>query len=131
MSRLLMKLSYNLHALYFQILLKVIPHIFDKVTSNTCEVILSYLRRMSIIFFSLDNFRHVLQYVKCGHYLGSLQIQIFFQLALFLLIWTIYFGELTQKWKIITLRGYYGTFGRAGTTNFSLTWMLIRGKRSN
>ena len=81
----------------------------------------------SIIMCSLN----VLQHVKCGHFQRYHRILIFSLSVLFSQIWTIFFGELAQKWMVTNLHGCYGIFGKVGTTKFLVIWILTQEKHLN
>ena len=36
-------------------------------------------------------------------------------------------GEFYHKWRIISLRGFYGTYGKAVITKFLVIWTLTHG----
>ena len=48
----------------------------------------------------------------------SQRVRIYFPLNLCLPIWIIYFGESPRKWKIITLHGFYGIYGKEETIKY-------------
>ena len=62
---------------------------------------------------------------------NSFESRHFFPPNHFLQTWIIYFGESLQKWKIINLHGFYGTYGKEETIKFSVIWILILETFSN
>ena len=68
-------------------------------------------------------FFNVLQHSRFGLSRRYHQIQLFFQQALSSQTWIIYSGEFSRRWKIISLHGYNGTFGKVGIIKFSVFWI--------
>ena len=62
---------------------------------------------------------------RSGHFHGFQRIQIFSPLNLCLPIWIIYFGEYPPKWRIITLLGFSGIYGKVETIKFLAIWIWI------
>ena len=57
-------------------------------------------------------FLNVILHFRFERYQRYHQIQLFFQLVLSSQIWIISFREFFRGWMIISLHGYYGTFGK-------------------
>ena len=56
------------------------------------------------------------------------QIQLFSQQTLSSQTWIISFGEFSRRWMIISLHGYYDTFGKEGIIKFLVIWILVLGR---
>ena len=62
---------------------------------------------------------------RSGHFHGFQRIRIFSPFNLCLPIWIIYFGECPPKWRIITLLGFSGIYGKVETIKFLAIWIWI------
>ena len=64
------------------------------------------------------------------------QIQLFVQQVFFSQTWIIFSGEFSRRWKIISLHGYYDTFGKLEIIKFSvisiwILWIRLNWQKQN